>query len=123
MKLGIEYKAAPNEGYLKSYQARVRKATARAIDKTMAEAVRHARRDHPGWERQTGTAEQDIDIVALAHESPHAQLMGLWGSIPRGLHEGYGGVLEHKFGGALRSAAVRTYPRVTKHLKRELQRA
>lgn len=118
MKIGLKFEVKPKDG-LERYQKKVKRATARAIDRTMKEAAQQARRHHPGWETRTGTAERDIDIVAAAHASPAGEIMGQWGSI----HAGYGGYLERKRDGAMRAAGRAVYPKLRDHLRKELRRA
>ena len=83
---------------------KVRRAAKDAINETMAEAVLHAKRNHPGWKNRTGTAEGSIRIIEFAHREG-SRTVGLWGSI--GVN--YMIWLELKHGSALRSAGDATY--------------
>ncbi len=85
---------------------KARRAAKDAINETMAEAVRHAKRkrNHPGWKNRTGTAEGSIRIIEFAHREG-SRTVGLWGSI--GVD--YMIWLELKHGSALRSAGDATY--------------
>ena len=87
------------------------------IDKTMSEAVIHAKQNHPGWKNVTGTAEGSIRIVQFAAPLGRA-IRGLWGSA--GVN--YMIWLELKHGSALRRAGDGIYPRLLGHIKEALKR-
>ena len=93
-------------------KAKVIAAAIKGVDKTMAEAVVDAKRNHPGWQNRTGTAEGSINVVAFAQEDgPHVR--GTWGSAD----VNYMIFLELKHGSALRGAADRNYPKLKDHIR------
>lgn len=57
---------------------RMRSAQKFGINKTMADAVNHAKRNHD-WNNQTGTLEGSISIAEFAHRSGNGY-RGTWGS-------------------------------------------
>ena len=91
---------------------KARRAAKDAINKTMSEAVLHAKRNHPGWKNRTGTAEGSIRIIEFAHREG-SRTVGLWGSI--GVD--YMIWLELKHGSALRSAGDATYSNLTDRIR------
>ena len=58
--------------------AKMIKAQLFGINKTMAEAVEHAKRNHT-WQNRTGTLEGSISIAEFAHREGRG-VVGLWGS-------------------------------------------
>jgi len=88
------------------------------INKTMAEAVEHAKRNHT-WRNRTGTLEGSISIAEFAHPVGTA-VRGLWGSkdaVYALIHELGGKIvpvgakrLVFQIGGAWRTAASVTIP-------------
>ena len=58
--------------------AKMVKAQLFGINKTMAEAVEHAKRNH-AWQNRTGTLEGSISIAEFAHPDGKG-FSGLWGS-------------------------------------------
>lgn len=58
---------------------RLRQAQRDAVDATMADAVIHAKRNHP-WRNRTGTAEGSIQIAEPAREAAGG-VVGVWGSL------------------------------------------
>jgi hypothetical protein len=91
---------------------KVRDASFRGIDKTMAECVIHAKDNHPGWQNQTGTAEGSIQIADFARREGK-YIVGRWGS----KQVNYFIWLELKHGAALRRAADAVYPRLNEHIR------
>lgn len=94
---------------------RLRSASEKGIDDTMAACEVDAKGNHPGWKNRTGTAEGSIKTVDEAkHDSRGA--VGRWGS--EGVN--YMLTLELKRGSALRMAAQENYPslnsRIASHL-------
>ena len=109
------------------------------INKTMAEAVEHAKRNHT-WQNRTGTLEGSISIAEFAHVSGTA-VRGTWGSkdvVYALIHELGGKIvpvrakrLVFQIGGAwrsvlsvtiparpyLRPAADATYPRLAANIR------
>ncbi len=104
---------------------KARRAAKDAINETIAEAVRHAKQNHPGWKNRTGTAEGSIRVIEFAHREGN-RTVGLWGSI--GVDYGLWGSigvdymiwLELKHGAALRSAGDATYPKLADHIRRAM---
>ncbi len=94
---------------------KARRAAKDAINETIAEAVRHAKQNHPGWKNRTGTAEGSIRVIEFAHREGN-RTVGLWGSI--GVD--YMIWLELKHGAALRSAGDATYPKLADHIRRAM---
>ncbi len=93
----------------------VLRAARRGVDKTMSEAVVTAKQSHPGWKNQTGTAEGSINVVSFAQEDGK-RVRGTWGSAD----VDYMIWLELKHGSALRSAADKTYPKLSGYIKEAL---
>ena len=58
--------------------AKMVKAQIFGINKTLAEAVEHAKRNHT-WQNRTGTLEGSISIAEFAHRVGQG-IAGLWGS-------------------------------------------
>ncbi len=83
-----------------------------AIDDVMAKAVTHAKQNHPGWESESGKAEDSIKVLQPATVKGN-KTIGIWGSlgIPYMLY------LEFKRGHALTGAADAMYPQLPKTLR------
>ena len=99
-------------------QRRVEGAALRAVDRTTAETVEYARRNHSGWKSVTGTAEGSINA------KPARVLKGrVRGAIRAGGGDAfYLLILEVKKGAALRTAADVTFPSVQDALADEYAR-
>lgn len=97
-------------------RAKVKQATIHAINETLADAVTHAKNNHPGWKNVTANAEGSIRITQTA-ASEGARIVGRWGS------EGvvYMRALEFLHGSALRGAADVTYRGLQPRIKRRLK--
>ncbi len=93
-------------------EAAIRNRAVRAVARTMADAVNHAKENHPGWENRTGTAEGSIRITHAADRQGNA-IVGRWGS--QGVE--YMLKLELFYGGALRKAGDAQYPSLKRYLK------
>lgn len=91
-------------------------ATKWGIDKTMSEAVIHAKRNHPGWRNRTGAAEGSVRIVREA-QVRGKHVVGVWGST--GIN--YVIWLEFKQGSFLRTAGDAVYPRLRGHIRSRLK--
>lgn len=95
---------------------KVERAARIGIDKTMAQAVVHAKRNHPGWKNRTGLAEGSVRIIQQAERRGSGQIVGVWGST--GVN--YVIWLELKQGSFLRSAGDAVYPKLKENIKRAL---
>ena len=93
-------------------EAAIRRRAVRAVTKTMADAVKHAKDSHPGWQNRTGTAEGSIQILHAADRQGD-EIAGRWGS----RNVGYFLQLELFHGGALRKAGDAQYPNLPRYLK------
>jgi HK97 gp10 family phage protein len=60
--------------------ARVTKAAIWGVDKTLADCVPYAKRNHP-WKNVTGTAEGSIRVVQPATPEGLGVVVGRWGSV------------------------------------------
>ncbi len=89
----------------------VKAAVRRGIDKTMSEAVIHAKNNHPGWQNRTATAEGSVRVHTFARGT--GLIVGVWGS----LQVNYVPNLEERHGHFLRGAAKEIYPRLARNLK------
>ena len=85
----------------------------------MSEAVIHAKRNHPGWQNRTGTAEGSVTILKFAQARVGGRITGVWGS--RGVH--YAIYLEARHGPWLRAAGDAIYPRLAGHVRTALKAA
>ncbi len=107
----------------KEVRKRVEKATKRGIDRTMAEAVTHAKMHHP-WIYRTGQLEGSIKIVKFAHRTG-SRIRGLWGSVdtvyalPLEFGRKKGSGKKYPF---LVPAAKATYRNLARNIKREFKR-
>ncbi len=99
-------------------QKRVTEAARRAIDDTTEAAAEHARTNHPGWKRITGTAEASIGII------PARMLKRrITGSVTGGGGDAfYLLILEVKNGSALRNAGDVIFPSLQDRLAEEYAR-
>jgi len=90
-------------------------AEAKGINLTMAAAVLVAKRNHPGWQNRTGTAEGSIRVSQFAKREG-GRLFGLWGS----LDVDYMLNLEFFHGSALRSAGDNEHAKLASRIAKEL---
>lgn len=80
----------------KAVKARMRKAMVDGVNKTMSDAVEHARRNHE-WNDQTGNLTRSIQVTKFAY-SDEKGVVGQWGStdVEYALIQELGGVIEPK---------------------------
>lgn len=99
---------------------RVRRAQRRGVDATMADAVIHAKQNHP-WENRTGTAEGSIQIAEPARDVPGG-VRGVWGSLEvayfKFLEQGTANMQAMP---SLRPAADATYGKLADRIRRALR--
>ena len=98
-------------------KAKLEKAAIKGVNKTLAEAVNHAKANHPGWESRSGEAEQSIKVLRAAEVGSKNEISGLWGS--SGVY--YMRFLEHLHGSALRQAGDDVYRRLRRNIKEALK--
>jgi hypothetical protein len=89
------------------------KVSVDSINETMADAVSHARANHPGWKNISGDAERSIRIIEKARAKPRA-VIGRWGS--KGIP--YMAKLEFRKGRALIRAADAVYESLRGQIRR-----
>jgi hypothetical protein len=100
----------------KDVAAKLRRVAAVAINETVAEAVKRAKSEHPGWENQSGTAEGSIQLLRAATPGaakPYAE----WGSKA----VVYMRRLEYEHGGALRGAAQIEHQQLPARMKARMK--
>ena len=90
------------------HKKRLIKASIKGVNRTMEQAAKHARANHPGWKSQSGDAEKSIKVVKSAEVDSKNEVSGLWGST--GVF--YMRFLEHSKGSALRQAGDDVYKRL-----------
>jgi len=100
----------------KQVSRRVMSATAKAINDTMADAVRGTVGHHPGWQNRTFTAEGSVRVVSAA-AIEGAMIVGRWGSI--GVR--YAIFLEMLHGPWLRASGDREYPKLASRIRANLR--
>ena len=92
------------------------KATKKAINRAMAEAVIFFKDNHPGWKNISGTAEGSVRIVDFAEKRAKNEIYGRWGSV--GVD--YMKYLEVYHGSALRKAGDMVHSRLRSYIREEL---
>lgn len=104
---------------------RIKKASAIAINRVIADAIVYALNHHPGWIYRTGVAEGSISQKDFA--TPEL-LVGRWGSIwstarkKKGNTTNYVWFLEFNHGSFLRNSADVNYKNLTREIKQALKR-
>ena len=99
------------------HKKRLIKASIKGVNRTMEQAAKHARANHPGWKSQSGDAEKSIKVVKSAEVDSKNEVSGLWGST--GVF--YMRFLEHSKGSALRQAGDDVYKRLGRNIKESLK--
>lgn len=100
-------------------QARVERASVRAIDRTTLQTAEHARQNHKGWKSRTGRAEGSIGTNPARKQSRRIR-----GNVTGGEGDAfYLLILEVKNGSALRNAADAEFPNLQSRLHEEYGRA
>ena len=103
----------------KQVSRNVAKATIKGVNKTMSEAVQHAKNNHD-WQNRTGTLEGSIAINEPAAEQFNGEVRGVWGS------QDVRYALVHELGSDkrniparpyLRPAADAQYPQLAEHIR------
>lgn len=92
------------------------RAAVMGVNRTMAEAVVHAKQNHP-WQNRTGTLEGSTQISQYAKQERDA-VVGRWGSVDVNY------ALRLELGGYpyLRPAADETYGKLQDYIRREFSR-
>lgn len=102
------------EGKLVSTE--VQEAARKGINQIMADCVKYAMHNHPGWQNRTGTAQGSIRVVKVAAREG-AAIVGYWGSVACD----YFKWLEAKYGHCLQNSAEVYYKELPARIRANLK--
>ena len=83
-------------------------AQKKGVDSVMADCVLYSKRNHPGWQNRTATAEGSVRIQKFAAKLSGGDVGGVWGSVD----VNYVIWLEIIHGSFLRNSATVNYPKL-----------